>query len=690
MSVFLLVFLIKKILDYIVINKNRKINKTNIYYMDSQENKFKSVEQIIKYIKKHFKYNVILVFIILSTISNTIILYLNYDYDNRYTDIEKEEVNIIATIVSTPIEKEYKYVCKIKIESINKNKKYKGTHLQLSIPKRKGEEGRLLFIYGDVIKFNGIYEKGTVQRNYKGFSYCEYLKSIKIYGTIKSSSNIDVLKKDNISIITKLANSANNKISYSINEILPERTKYLFLGILIGDTVNVSDEIEEDFKDSNLSHMLAVSGSHITYIIISISFVTDKIKYNKRKSKILICISLIFFMYITGFSASVVRACIMGIIILLSGLFYRKADIWSSISLSLLIILIVNPFSIKDIGLILSFGGTIGIIVFYKNILNAIGGVKSIDINYKKVNKELFLTILKKTLNIVKENFAVTISAQIVIFPIMILNFGTVSFTFFISNILAGPIIGFITIFGFICVSISFISINLGCFFSLVLNFFLEILLSIAKYIAILPLSKVYVIIPSTLTVLSYYITIFCINYIFLSELAYTKYPRRLKNNYIDNDNNYINMSKTRRIENILHIKRKIFESIKREKEKLKTYYRIISILIIGLIFIFIMYYKSPKDLKIFFIDVGQGDSTLIVTPYGKKVLIDGGGSRDMSSFDVGESTIVPYLLKRKIRTLDYVMISHFDADHCNRFNCSIRKFKCKKSYNIKTSKYLL
>ena len=60
-------------------------------------------------------------------------------------------------------------------------------------------------------------------------------------------------------------------------------------------------------------------------------------------------------------------------------------------------------------------------------------------------------------------------------------------------------------------------------------------------------------------------------------------------------------------------------------------------------------------------IDVGQGDSTLIVTPNNKTILIDGGGS---PTYDIGENTLVPYLLDRKIKKLDYVMISHFDEDH--------------------------
>lgn len=66
---------------------------------------------------------------------------------------------------------------------------------------------------------------------------------------------------------------------------------------------------------------------------------------------------------------------------------------------------------------------------------------------------------------------------------------------------------------------------------------------------------------------------------------------------------------------------------------------------------------------KIYFVDVGQGDCSLIITSYNKKILIDGGGSYD-EDYDVGENITLPYLLDRRISKLDYVIISHFDSDH--------------------------
>ncbi|NLY44361.1 MAG: DNA internalization-related competence protein ComEC/Rec2 [Clostridiaceae bacterium] len=97
-------------------------------------------------------------------------------------------------------------------------------------------------------------------------------------------------------------------------------------------------------------------------------------------------------------------------------------------------------------------------------------------------------------------------------------------------------------------------------------------------------------------------------------------------------------------------------------KKKIATLngFLLIVIIIGGLLISFF-----PTDnLEITFVNVGQGDCALIVSPGGRTVLIDGGGSEGMSSFDVGESIVIPYLLKRGIMHIDMAIISHYHDDH--------------------------
>ena len=90
---------------------------------------------------------------------------------------------------------------------------------------------------------------------------------------------------------------------------------------------------------------------------------------------------------------------------------------------------------------------------------------------------------------------------------------------------------------------------------------------------------------------------------------------------------------------------------------------------------------KIPKELKINFIDVGQGDSCLITTPQNKKVIVDSGGSE---SYDVGKNVLLPYLLDKRITKIDYIMISHFDTDHCKGFEYVLENIKGRPIHKIR------
>ena len=354
--------------------------------------------------------------------------------------------------------------------------------------------------------------------------------------------------------------------------------------------------------------MLAVSGSHITYIISAFSILMEK--KNKRITKILTIIFLIFFMALTGFTASVVRASIMGILILTSGLVHRKSDTINNLGISSLIILICNPYTIIDAGFWLSFAGTMGIILLEEPINSYFQKFKICKI---------------KSISWIINSFTITFAANIIIIPIMAYMFSTFSMTFWISNILAAPVMEFVTIYGFLIYFISIFLLPLAKFLGIILNFSLNSLIKIAEITSLIPVSFIYIKTPYLLECIIYYLILFLI-------FNWKRIKEKLENN-------------------------KILEKIK------KNSYKYISIILIFIILTNTISNKIFQEIKIYFVDVGQGDSTLIQTIEGKNILIDGGGS-EFGSFDVGESILLPYLLDRRITTIDYLMISHFDSDH--------------------------
>ncbi len=427
--------------------------------------------------------------------------------------------------------------------------------------------------YGDIIKAKANYQEPDKATNTGCFDYSLYLKTKKIYGIFKVEKIEEISKSNNKSIIYNIQ----KYIKETFRNNLKKENAELAIGLILGDRSNISDEIQEAFKNANLTHMLAISGAHFSYIIMIVTWICKKLK-NKRLEQVLLILSIIGFMNLTGNTPSVVRAGIMSIMLILASILKRKNDFYTTLSLSLIIQIINNPYVIFDLGLILSYSGVIGIVTFY----------------------EFFRQRIK--LKIV----SVTLSANVLIIPIMIYNFNTISFTFIISNVLASGLLGLIII-------IEFISIIFRCKpIFVLLDICLSILTKIASFCSKLPFSKIYVSNYAIFVVIAIYIIIYLI--------------------------------------------------VKMKKKSIPII--IIFVLLFNFTVVIFRYSKFEKDeLQINFIDVNQGDCTLLINK-GKTIMIDTGGQIN-SSYDIGKNILHRYLLYKGITKLDYLMLSHFDADHC-------------------------
>ena len=569
--------------------------------------------KISRIIKIFFKKSTIITFGISVFAAFIYLLIINRTYTNVYNNLKNKE--FVATIISDKKESEYSNTYLIKVEELK-------AKFLIRISKQYSKD----IEYGDKIKFLGEYTVPEISRNYKGFNYREYLKTQGIYGILKTNK-IEIIKHNNLSKINLFAYKVKHKIINNIQKILPYDTKDLFLGILIGYDNELDEDIKESFKISSLSHLLAVSGAHIACIISGFSIILKLAKTGKKFGNIIIILFLIFFMYITDFTPSVVRAVIMGSLVLLQIVLYRKQDIKTSMSFSILLILIFNPYKLLDIGLILSYSATIGIVLVVK--------IRKLCKYKNKENNKIVSYLI--------QNILITVSANIIVIPIMMYSFNTFSLNFIISNLVAGILMEPITLGGMLLIILSFINLKVAYIISVPYNILLKLLIFTGNFVSKLPFSQIIVSTPDLIFIVFYYISLYIV---FYSIYIIKKYHNRFIT------------------KKIILIYKKIFDFIKKKR-------RVFFILILTLILFILILKIIPKNLKIYFIDVGQGDSTLILTPTNKKILIDGGGSEN---FDVGKNTLFPYLLDRKITQIDYMFISHFDTDHCRRFNVYIRK----------------
>ena len=625
------------VIHYIFKNKE-SYNKINNKYGTKLENSNRKIgkkfsifnpKRYFRYVKLFLNSKVLITIMLFAVIANLVINFQNKNYENTYKDNEK--VKCVAVVISQAKEKQYSYVYKIKV--LNSNKLF---YLNLNKKMEKQLE------YGDKVKIDAIFQESSESRNYGGFSYKDYLKTVKIYGTLKAES-VTVLEKNQGIFLIQIINKFSARIKKNIDSIMPEKEAEMLKGLLLGDISGIDDGIQEEFKISNLSHILAVSGMQVNYIIFAVEWVCSKI-VGKRNSKILTIVILILYMAITGFSPSIVRATIMGIILILSTIVYKKNDFWNTLAFSLFLILIYNPFLIQNVGLVLSYLGTIGIVVFNKTIFLF---ADTIRIKNKKWRYKINLK--SKRLKKIKQNIAVTLSAQLAVFPYMIFSFNLFGTYFLITNLLAGLVIEPITIIGIIAVAISFISIKFSNFFSYVVQFLVNTLMLVAK-MSNLPFSKIYFSTPKIITVIVIYISLILFNYIgriyLTKELSTTQ----------------------KRVKNIIALLKYYYR-----KYKKKIYVVFLTILIVGTLTKFI-----PKNLEINFVDVGQGDCTFIRTPYGKSIIIDGGGSNIASDFNGGKSTLLPYVLDKGYTKIDFVVISHMDNDHIGNLFTILEELKVK------------
>jgi len=169
----------------------------------------------------------------------------------------------------------------------------------------------------------------------------------------------------------------------------------------------------------------------------------------------------------------------------------------------------------------------------------------------------------------------------------------------------------------------------------------LKILIFISEFTSKLPLSSIVIKTPYLFTIILIYCLVLIFNYI----------------HYISNSNKNLRLFQKQMLKKLNKINIKKFLSIT------------LTLIIVFNIFSF-FYSLIPKDLKIHFIDVGQGDSCLIITPNNKKILIDGGEGEP--------EVLLSYLLDRRIKIIDYIIISHFDSDHCNGLIEVIKKLNVK------------
>lgn len=387
------------------------------------------------------------------------------------------------------------------------------------------------------------------------------------------------------------------RLTTRIDEIFPADVSSFARALLLGDTDGIDYETDTAFKLSGIRHVIAVSGLHVTILFSLVYVFTGRRKWLTALLGIPV---LMFFAAVAGFSPSITRACIMHILMVIALLFEREYDPPTALSFSVLLMLVLNPWTVTNVGFQLSVSCMVGIFLFAAPIQHWL-------LETKRLSK--IKGIHGKILRWVCTTVSISLSAGIFTTPLCAYYFGTVSLVSLITNTLTLWVISFIFYGIMLSLVLCGICLPAGTAVAWVIAWPIRYVLWTAKTLASFPLAAVY-----TESIYIVFWLIFC--YVLLAAFL-----------------------------------------LMRRKQPLILG----CCAALGLCVALMASWLEPArdDFRMTVLDVGQGQCILLQSD-GRHYLVDCGGDSDTQAADKAAAL----LLSQGISRLDGLIITHFDADH--------------------------
>lgn len=469
------------------------------------------------------------------------------------------------------------------------------------------------FSQGDVIQVYGKIKTPESYRNQKAFDYAFYLKVQGITATSFVESKDHIAKRNaEFSWLQSKFALLRQMASEQMNSISDVDSRQMLKAMLLGSTQKLSEPLQQAFRKTGTTHLLVVSGLHLA-MVMALLYYSFRFLFSLYPP-LLLRLSvrqwsywaslpfLVFYSMLVGFTPSVLRSLLSIILVGFLIIQKRSRNILSLLYLVAFLLLFFQPLLAFDLSFQLSFLSLFSILWMLPPALEYL--------------LERFPPLQNnKVARWGVEILLASAAVQIGLFPLIVNKFHQVSLFALPANLILIPYFSFILMpLGMLGLLFSWIHPAWASFFFHSASFFAELALGLVKNLASVSWSSHCLPGMNALQIILYA----SVPLVLLSALR----PRR----------------------------------------------KIILASALVLVNWGAWFYphwadSRRQDLRISFLDVGQGDSVLIEFPRGVKMLVDAGGILG-SKFDLGEKVLLPTLLDRGIRKLDYLVLTHPHPDH--------------------------
>ena len=280
------------------------------------------------------------------------------------------------------------------------------------------------FHYGDRLRIQGV---PTAPPVFPGFDYRRFLARKDIH-TLVRRADITLVTSDEGSAFYTALYAVRDRVSAVLNQLLPEPYAALANGMILGIESGIPRDLYEDFNLTGTSHVIVISGSNIALISgIFLGVFTWIFRGRKRPAVAFTLTGIILYTLLVGADAAVTRAAIMGSLFVVAIVFGRQSTALVSLFAAAVVMLLLNPLTLWDVGFQLSFMATLGLILFSTPI-------------QKRWNRTIGAGLPKTVNNLVAMGLLVTLAAQITTMPLVVYYFGRLSLISFLANFLILPV----------------------------------------------------------------------------------------------------------------------------------------------------------------------------------------------------------------------------------------------------------